>query len=185
MMVRQPPVLWAQREAFLYVTIEIDDVTVEDLTADSSKLHFKGTSHTEAFETTLEFFAEVDGPAMKRTLSNTRVIELNIPKKEPKWWPRLLKGKEKVHWLKVDFDKWRDEDDSGAEDGMLGSGGFDLNSYMNQMGGDMGGAPDFDDLDDGDDAEMPDLEDDDDEADDSNEHEDKTNEKVDNKENKE
>ncbi|KAE9420205.1 hypothetical protein Angca_005629, partial [Angiostrongylus cantonensis] len=140
MMVRQPPVLWAQREAFLYVTIEIDDVTVEDLTADSSKLHFKGTSHTEAFETTLEFFAEVDGPAMKRTLSNTRVIELNIPKKEPKWWPRLLKGKEKVHWLKVDFDKWRDEDDSGAEDGMLGSGGFDLNSYMNQMGGDMGGA---------------------------------------------
>ncbi|KAK6036202.1 hypothetical protein COOONC_26293 [Cooperia oncophora] len=44
-----------------------------------------------------------------------------------------------VHWLKVDFDKWKDEDDSGAEDGMpfggSGAGGFDLNSYMNQMGG--------------------------------------------------
>ncbi|WKX95383.1 hypothetical protein Q1695_012099 [Nippostrongylus brasiliensis] len=82
MAVRQPPVTWAQRESFLYVTIEID-VTIEDLTADSSKLHFKGTSHTE-----------------------------------------------------VDFDKWKDEDDSGAEDDMpnFGApGGFDLNSYMSQM----------------------------------------------------
>lgn len=46
-----------------------------------------------------------------------------------------------VHWLKVDFDKWKDEDDSGAEEGMPfgGDGGFDLNSYMNQMGGGMFG----------------------------------------------
>ncbi|KIH43438.1 hypothetical protein ANCDUO_26555, partial [Ancylostoma duodenale] len=40
MAVRQPPVIWAQRESFLFVTIEIDDVKIEDLTADSSKLHF-------------------------------------------------------------------------------------------------------------------------------------------------
>ncbi|EPB73117.1 CS domain protein [Ancylostoma ceylanicum] len=137
MAVRQPPVIWAQRESFLYVTIEIDDVKIEDLTADSSKLHFKGTSHTEVFETTMEFFDEINGEGMKRTPTNTRVIELTIPKKESKWWPRLLKEKGKVHWLKVDFDKWKDEDDSGAEDGMPfgGDGGFDLNSYMNQMGG--------------------------------------------------
>ncbi|PIO60196.1 CS domain protein [Teladorsagia circumcincta] len=96
MAVRQPPVIWAQRESFLYVTIEIDDVTVDDLTADNNKLHFKGTSHTEVYETTLEFFAEIVGSDMKRTPTNTRVIELNIPKKEAKWWPRLLKEKGKV-----------------------------------------------------------------------------------------
>ncbi|VDL67312.1 unnamed protein product [Nippostrongylus brasiliensis] len=95
MAVRQPPVTWAQRESFLYVTIEIDDVTVEDLTADSSKLHFKGTSHTEVYEATLEFFDEIVGSEMKRTPTNTRVIELNIPKKDAKWWPRLLKEKGK------------------------------------------------------------------------------------------
>ncbi|EYC15162.1 hypothetical protein Y032_0038g3663 [Ancylostoma ceylanicum] len=177
MAVRQPPVIWAQRESFLYVTIEIDDVKIEDLTADSSKLHFKGTSHTEVFETTMEFFDEINGEGMKRTPTNTRVIELTIPKKESKWWPRLLKEKGKVHWLKVDFDKWKDEDDSGAEDGMPfgGDGGFDLNSYMNQMGG--GGAPDFDGLDDDDDGDMPDLEDDDDEANKDEKKEEKTEKK--------
>ncbi|KJH53165.1 CS domain protein [Dictyocaulus viviparus] len=188
MAIRQPSVIWAQRESFLYVTIEIDDVAIEDLTADNSKLHFKGTSHTEVFETTLEFFDEIDGAGMKRTPTNTRVIELNIPKKEAKWWPRLLKEKGKVHWLKVDFDKWKDEDDSGAEDGMPsygGAGGFDLNSYMNQMGGDMGNAPDFDDLDDGDDAEMPDLEDDEDDTEYKAETGEKKDGKADNKENKE
>ncbi|KHJ81470.1 CS domain protein [Oesophagostomum dentatum] len=101
MTTRQPPVIWAQRESFLYVTIEIDDVKVEDLTADGSKLHFKGTSHTEVFETTMEFFAEIKGEEMKRTPTNTRVIELTIPKKESKWWPRLLKEKGKVSFMDI------------------------------------------------------------------------------------
>ncbi|VDL78464.1 unnamed protein product [Nippostrongylus brasiliensis] len=148
MAVRQPPVTWAQRESFPYVTIEIDDVTIEDLTADSSKLHFKGTSHTEVYEATLQFFDEIVGGEMKRTPTNTKVIDGG-------------REKGKVHWLKVDFDKWKDEDDSGAEDDMpnFGApGGFDLNSYMSQMNnGAGGGAPDFDGLDDDD---MPDLEDD-------------------------
>ncbi|XGW16969.1 hypothetical protein V3C99_001974 [Haemonchus contortus] len=183
MAARQPPVIWAQRESFLYVTIEVDDVTIDDLSADDNKMHFKGTSHTEVYETTLEFFAEIKGSEMKRTPTNTRVIELNIPKKEAKWWPRLLKETGKVHWLKVDFDKWKDEDDSGAEDGLpFGGpgGGFDLNSYMNQMGGG-GGAPDFDGLDDESDGEMPDLEDDDDEAGDKEKKDDDKKESVDEK----
>ncbi|VDK45532.1 unnamed protein product [Cylicostephanus goldi] len=40
---------------------------------------------------------------MKRTPTNTRVIELTIPKKESKWWPRLMKEKEKV---RVYFPSW-------------------------------------------------------------------------------
>lgn len=57
---------------------------------------FRGTSHTEVYETTMEFFDEINGEGMKRTPTNTRVIELTIPKKESKWWPRLLKEKGKV-----------------------------------------------------------------------------------------
>lgn len=47
----------------------------------------------------MEFFEEILGSEMKRTPTNTRVIELNIPKKESKWWPRLLKEKGKVGFL--------------------------------------------------------------------------------------
>ena len=28
-----------------------------------------------------------------------------------------MKDKKKVHWLKIDFNRWRDEDDSEPEDG--------------------------------------------------------------------
>uniref|UniRef100_A0A1I7WSU3 CS domain-containing protein n=1 Tax=Heterorhabditis bacteriophora TaxID=37862 RepID=A0A1I7WSU3_HETBA len=151
MSTRQPLVIWAQRESFLFVTIEVDEANIEDLTADTNKLHFN--SKTDVFETTLEFFDEIIGNEVKRSESNTRVVELTIPKKEQKWWPRLLKEKGKVHWLKVDFSKWKDEDDSGAEEGLpAGDSGFDLNQYMSQMGGGMGGgATDFDGLDDDDD----------------------------------
>lgn len=97
---------------------------------------------------------------MHHRSTNSRNIEISLPKKDAKWWPRLLKDKAKAHWLKVDFSKWKDEDESGAEDMPAGfdmGGGannFDINQYMSQMGGagGMGGMPaDFEGLDDDDD----------------------------------
>lgn len=43
-----------------------------------------------------------------------RNIELVLKKKEEDgpYWPHLMKDKKKYHWLKVDFNKWKDEDDS-------------------------------------------------------------------------
>lgn len=158
-MAKQPQVTWAQRESFLFITIVVDDSKIDDLTADANKLHFAGSSNLEKYETTLNFFDEIDGDSVKRNVSNTRVIELTVEKKEPKWWPRLLKEK-KVHWLKVDFGKWKDEDDEEAEEaaGAAGLGnGFDLNQYMSTLGG-AGGGADFSGLGDLED-EMPELED--------------------------
>ena len=46
-----------------------------------------------------------------------RSIELFLRKKEEgPYWPTLLKDKKKVHWLKIDFNRWRDEDDSEPEE---------------------------------------------------------------------
>lgn len=46
-----------------------------------------------------------------------RGIDFYLKKKEEgPYWPTLLKDKKKVHWLKVDFNKWRDEDDSEPEE---------------------------------------------------------------------
>lgn len=62
-------------------------------------------------------------------------------KEDDKWWPRLLSANTKFHWLKVDFNKWKDDDDESGDEG-----GFNENSYedmMRQLGGGMGGAPDF------------------------------------------
>merc|ERR1711997_482605 len=43
---------------------------------------------------------------------------------EGPYWERLLKDKTKQHWLKVDFQKWKDEDDSDEE-----AGGGDLEEW--------------------------------------------------------
>lgn len=44
-----------------------------------------------------------------------------------KYWPYLTKEKKKYHWLKVDFKKWKDEDDSDDETGSSGGLGGDSN----------------------------------------------------------
>lgn len=118
-----------------------------------------------------------------------RCYEFIISKAESaaEYWPSLTTDKKKPHWLKVDFNKWKDEgsdDDSdaapggmdGGMAGMAGMGGMgggmggmaDLMSSMGGMGGmggfggaDGDGRPNFDDLEgeeDSDDEAIPDLE---------------------------
>lgn len=56
-----------------------------------------------------------------------------ILKKQEKgpYWPRLLKEAKKVHWLKADWNKWKDEDEEDEEDaGGLGGMG-DMSSMVN------------------------------------------------------
>lgn len=51
-----------------------------------------------------------------RSFVRDRNIELILVKREEgPFWPHLLKEKVKQHWLKVDFSRWKDEDDSDDE----------------------------------------------------------------------
>ena len=40
-----------------------------------------------------------------------------MKKEAGSYWPHLLKEKTKQHWLKVDFNRWQDEDDTDDEEG--------------------------------------------------------------------
>lgn len=45
-----------------------------------------------------------------------RTIEILLKKPEDgPFWPRLTKEKNKYHWLKINFSKWKDESDSESE----------------------------------------------------------------------
>ncbi|VDM38990.1 unnamed protein product [Toxocara canis] len=143
-----PLVQWAQRESLIYLTIEVDKVEAINITP--KDLHIKGKyagAETE-YEATVEFYADVKTDYRK--IDNDRHLELVLNKETSGWWPRLLKTQGKVPWVKVDFNKWKDEDDEEDDlDG--GPGGFDFNKYMADMGGNKGGAPNLDDFDDDDD----------------------------------
>ncbi|KAI3432351.1 hypothetical protein D9Q98_003908 [Chlorella vulgaris] len=142
-----PTILWAQRADRLLLTIDLQACAnpkisiVNDATAKAGKLKFRGDAHSHAtgpdehaYQLDLEFYGEVDEDDIKQ-LATERFIMLVIAKKEPhEHWPRLLKAAGKpAPNIKVDWDKWVDEDDE-EEAGAAGGadmGGFDLSSLQN------------------------------------------------------
>jgi len=152
-----PEVLWAQRSSktddsrnVIYLTIGAPDVPKADTKLDiqPTKITFQGKSTTKnvTYKAELELFEEID-PKESKVNHTDRDIEFVLRKKNIKeeFWPRLLKEKAKVHWLKTDFDKWVDEDEQDAKDDddmsnpAAGGGGFPGMEGMGGMGG-MGGA---------------------------------------------
>lgn len=94
-------------------------------------LSFEGTSDSlkKSYKLDIEFLNEIDVENSK-IHHTSKNIEMVLRKKElnEEFWPRLLKGAQKVHYLKTNFDKWVDEDeqeDAPEEDfgGMGGMGG--------------------------------------------------------------
>ena len=43
------------------------------------------------------------------------MVEFKLEKREATWWDRLLKEKTRQHWLRVDFQNWKDEEDCGDD----------------------------------------------------------------------
>lgn len=144
---------------------------------DENSLFFKavGLPENKNYEVKVNFLKKINTDKVISKNSG-RCYEFVISKADTnaEYWPSLTNDKKKPHWLKVDFNKWKDEgtDDEeeaggGGAPGMdSGMGNFnDLMSSMGGMGG-MGGEgdkPSFDDLDnneeeDSDDEEIPDLE---------------------------
>jgi len=114
-----PSVEWAQRNDKLYVTVFIEDVNRPNVEMTDDKLIIKGTggqaSKVQEYECEIEFYKPINSEACKRNVSG-RFLSFMIPKQDTgPYWPRLLKSDKKVHWLKVDFDKWKDEDDEESD----------------------------------------------------------------------
>jgi len=158
-----PSVMWAQRSGVLLVTINLEDCKNPDIKLEKDSVSFKGVggSDQKLHEVIIPLYKEID-PEKSKTFNRDRCIELILAKAstEGPYWPTLTADKKKYHWLKCDFNKWQDEDESGDE----GMGGGDFEEMMRQMGGLGAGGdkPSFDDLDagsgDSDDEELPDLE---------------------------
>lgn len=197
-----PEVLWAQRSSetdaeknYVYLTIGVPDVPAKSLKLDlkPTSLTFTGTSETKktTYHLDIKFYEEIDVENSK-THHTAANIQMVLRKKELKadYWPRLLKDKAKVHFLRTDFDKWIDEDEQNeapeddylnqfgggmGEDG--GFGGIDFSKLgggaaggdmpgMEGLGGEGGEGGEDEEDDDEDDEDMPDLEGEDEEEED-------------------
>ncbi|KAK9362299.1 putative Hsp90 binding co-chaperone [Lipomyces starkeyi] len=146
-----PEVLWAQRSSqsepdknLIYLTINAIDVTSPDVTITPTSLSYKGTSASgKEYAVDLEFFDEIDVDNSKKTITGRDAFFI-LRKMEAKeeFWPRLVKDKRKVHYIKTDFDKWVDEDEqeTATGDDFAGyGGGMDFSSLQSELGSAMGG----------------------------------------------
>ncbi|QQP39588.1 Protein ZC39510 [Caligus rogercresseyi] len=127
----------------------------------------------EPHEVTMDLFGEVI-PEETVKVPTDRVIEISLRKKkkdelkieESTYWPRLLSDKRRMHWLAVDFSKWKDEDseDEGESGAPAMGGAMDPFKEMSAKGFggpgsmDLNDLIDLDDNDELDDEEAPGLE---------------------------
>jgi len=151
-----PPVTWAIRQDVVYVTICVEDCKDAIIDIQDKKIYFKGTGGPDKklYENTLELYEEVDPEKSTKNIRDRSIDLVLQRKKTGPYWPHLLSSKVKQHWLKVDFSKWRDEDDDEEDDenpmggmggmGMPGMGGMGGMPGMGGMG--MGGMPGMGDL---------------------------------------
>ncbi|XP_042398313.1 co-chaperone protein p23-1-like isoform X2 [Zingiber officinale] len=140
---RHPSTKWAQKSDTVYITIELPDAKDVKLTLQpEGRFYFSATSGAEniPYELDLELLDKES-----KTAVGLRTICYLIKKAEKKWWSRLLKqeGKPPVY-LKVDWDKWIDEDDE--KENKFGGMNFDDMDFSNlNMGGADDGLDDEDD----------------------------------------
>ncbi|KAK0415246.1 hypothetical protein QR680_011849 [Steinernema hermaphroditum] len=132
-----PQILWAQREKTLLLTVAVEDLKLEDLSFNGKTFHVKGTNSagSQQYEASLELFEELDADSLRK-IPTARQLEMVIDKKNPQWWPRLTSAKGKCAWVKVDFNKWKDEDEADDEEDIskMDTGNFDMSSILGNMG---------------------------------------------------
>ncbi|XP_003550101.1 co-chaperone protein p23-2-like isoform X2 [Glycine soja] len=96
-MSRYPEVLWAQRSDKVYLTVALPDAKNVSVKCEPQGLFTFSASgvQEEAYSFSLELYGCIE------------------PEKGEKgWWKRLLKSEEKpAPYLKVDWNRWCDEDD--------------------------------------------------------------------------
>ncbi|KAG1338275.1 putative co-chaperone protein p23-1 [Cocos nucifera] len=113
---RHPIVKWAQRSDKIYLTVELPDAKDVNLKLEpEGKFNFSANKDGVSYEVDLELFDKVNTKESKFNIG-TRSIGYVIKKAEKKWWSRLLKGEGKPPaFLKVDWDKWIDEEDENEK----------------------------------------------------------------------
>ncbi|KAJ3674790.1 hypothetical protein LUZ60_005406 [Juncus effusus] len=111
-MSRQPEVLWAQRSDRVYLTISVPDAKDVKVKAEANGLFsFSAVGpQGEAFSFSLELFDSIQSEGLKMK-TGLRNIICSVQKEKKEWWKRLLKSEAKHPYIKVDWNKWVDEDD--------------------------------------------------------------------------
>lgn len=166
------PTEWAIRTDKVFVSFQVEDAGKVQVVFEDQKVTFSAVQYeineqghptkkvSKSFRNDLDLYGKVI-PEKCVYQQFGRVIKcLLMRAEEGSYWPRLSKEKQRIHWLKVDFARWKDEDDSDTEDKL--DQDFDMNKMLGELrmdqDGNKKGIEDFDDLEDAADSDDEEIE---------------------------
>ncbi|OVA13803.1 CS domain [Macleaya cordata] len=118
-MSRHPTLRWAQRSDKIFLTVDLPDAKDVKLKLEpEGRFIFSATKDSVPYEVDIELFDKINVEESKVSIGVRNIVYV-IKKADTKWWSRLLKqeGKPPV-FLKVDWDRWFDEEDEAEKSGM-------------------------------------------------------------------
>ena len=118
-----PRVLWAQQRETVLLTIAVPDIEKVDVKFEEDSVSFNSqqagvnTKDKNVYAIKIDLFGKVDPEGCKYDIIGQKYWRILLKKQEgtAKFWPRLTKEKQRLHWLQTDFDHWKDEDESDDE----------------------------------------------------------------------
>ncbi|CAI9266531.1 unnamed protein product [Lactuca saligna] len=119
-MSRHPTLKWAQRDDLLYITIDLPDAKAVNLKLEpEGKFYFSATSGADniPYEIDINLYDNVNVDESKANVGSRNIVYI-VKKEESKWWSRLLKQEGRTPtFIKVDWNKWVDEDEQDEKAG--------------------------------------------------------------------
>lgn len=142
---------WYDRKDCVFIEFCVADSKDVKVNFDKTKFGFScvGGADNVRHENHIDLYEAIDEKESKHKRTDRSVL-CYLRKAQPGVsWPRLTKEKERLTWLKVDFNNWKDWADETDDENYE-----QFSDLMHNMDGD--DMPDLDD--DSDDEKMPDLE---------------------------
>lgn len=113
-----PFVYWAQTESCVTLKVDLKDVKDPQVKLTPNKLHFsahgQGAKGPHNYSFLLDFHSPIDEEGSNHKITD-RQVDFTLKKENDSWWPRLTAKPQKPAWLKIDFDRWKSEDDMDDE----------------------------------------------------------------------
>lgn len=111
-----PSILWAQDRTHLFITLEIPDFNNQEILFSSTNVSIKGTIDKINYDYKIDLYNEIDSNNSSWVIKKN-CIELKILKSKAYYWKKLTKVKKNN--IKIDWQRWKDEDDEGDDNGLL------------------------------------------------------------------
>ena len=111
-----PSILWAQDRTHLFITLEINNFSNQEISFTATSVNIKGNSDDLKYNLIIDLYNEIETENSSWIIKQN-CVELKLLKSKAYYWQKLTKIKKNN--IKIDWQKWKDEDDDDEDENEL------------------------------------------------------------------